>query len=174
MRKDQKSDINTHAFFENSTYLDLLSLKPLSHIHPHWELIWNNKNEKYTPEENSFAGKLNEVLAELDRISPPEDYHKFEDIIIEHVEKEKNGKVLKIKGEWVKNIKDEIQKAEYDSLLEQGSFDDPYEYNLLKAAKGRMKAALERDQNHFDDMEHSHQIVLATIISIILYQRAFT
>ncbi|TYP94868.1 hypothetical protein LX73_0158 [Fodinibius salinus] len=174
MEKESKEKIDAHAFFGESTYLDLLALKPLSHIHPHWELTWDSKNSQYIPEENSFTEELNELLAHLNRINPPDNYHEYEDRVIKKVQKQSNERLFKLKGEWVEFVKNEIIETEYDYLLEQGHLKQYNDFDLLKAATGRIKAAIKREQNHFDDMEHSHQLVLAAILSIILYVRYLT
>lgn len=62
--------------------------------------------------------------------------------------------------------------ADYDSILEQGGFHDIDEANLVAAAAGRVRAALERGQMHWDDMEDSHRRMLAAVLSVILYHRA--
>jgi hypothetical protein len=173
LSRDQKDSIDAHAFLGKSTYLDRLALKPISHICPYWELTWDDEKAQYIPEDGSFAEELNEVLTELNRIIPPDNYHKFEDELIEHVSKQSGNTLFNHEGEWLAYIKGEIKKAEYDHALERGSFHDPYEFNLLKAVAGRIKEALERGQTHFDDMEHYHQLTLAAIITVILYKRSF-
>lgn len=60
---------------------------------------------------------------------------------------------------------------DYASILEQGAFDDVDERNLLLAVSGRVKAALDRGQMHFDDMEESHRKMLADVLAIILFHR---
>ncbi|WP_123014868.1 hypothetical protein [Vibrio zhugei] len=61
--------------------------------------------------------------------------------------------------------------AQYNSILEQGSFDDHKQKALVLSAAGRIKAALDRKQYHLDEMEEKHKMMLCTILSIILYQR---
>lgn len=43
--------------------------------------------------------------------------------------------------------------------------------DLVEATAGRIKAAIDRGQNHFDDMERSHQVILAGVLVAILYHR---
>ena len=43
-------------------------------------------------------------------------------------------------------------------FLEQGGFSDDDQQNLLIAAAGRIKVAIDYNQLHFDDMEKGHQI----------------
>jgi len=60
---------------------------------------------------------------------------------------------------------------DYAFILEQGAFHDVNERNLLLAVSGRVKAALDRGQMHFDDMEVSHRKMLADVIAIFLFHR---
>jgi hypothetical protein len=41
----------------------------------------------------------------------------------------------------------------------------------VQAAAGRIHAAIDRGQLHFDDMEWSHQVILAGVLAAILYHR---
>ncbi|MDL5054218.1 hypothetical protein QQ056_11755 [Oscillatoria laete-virens NRMC-F 0139] len=52
-------------------------------------------------------------------------------------------------------------------MPEQGGFKTDGDSDLVLAAAGRIKAAIDRGQTHFDDMERSHRIVLAGILAII-------
>ena len=56
-------------------------------------------------------------------------------------------------------------------MLEQGGFNDIDEKNLVLSACGRVKAAIDRGQLHFDDMEKFHRKMLADVLAIILYHR---
>lgn len=143
--------------------MDRLALKQLSHIKENWELAWNNEDEKYEPEENSYAEKLNQLIVELGRVDPPKKYHKNEDCLVEYVIANLNWKIRKINGRWV--------GEDYVAILEQGGFNDIDRNNLILAAAGRIKAAIDRNQHHFDEMEQSHQKILADVIAIILYHR---
>jgi len=143
--------------------LDRLALRQLSHIKENWELAWNNEDEKYEPEENSYAEKLNQLIIELGRVDPPKKYHENEDCLVEYVIANLNWKSRKINGRWV--------GEDYAAKLEQGGFNDIDRNNLILAAAGRIKAAIDRNQHHFDDMEQSHQKILADVIAIILYHR---
>ena len=60
---------------------------------------------------------------------------------------------------------------DYIALLEQGSFDDVEQKNLVLAAAGRIHAAMHLNQLHFDDLEQSHQYLLAGVLAAILYHR---
>lgn len=62
--------------------------------------------------------------------------------------------------------------VDYASLLEQGRFGDTDEANLMLAVAGRIHAARIAGQEHFDDMEESHQRMLAAVLSVILYHRS--
>ena len=151
-------------FFAKSDYLDMMVLRPLSHILPNWELTWNNKTNKYVVEKNSYAKKLNHLLLEIERINPPKRYHDNEDFLAEYVKINLKWPVTKKGNKWI--------CGDYSSLLEQGGFGDINEKNLIQAASGRIHAAIRHGQNHFDDMEEGHMKILASVISIILYHRS--
>ncbi len=155
--------IDTKEFFRQSDLLDRLSLRPLSHIKGNWELSWDGDNEKYEPEDDSYAEKVNQLIEELGRVDPPQKYHENEDCLAEYVLDNLNWKIKKVNGRWV--------GQDYAVILEQSGFDDSAEENLVLAASGRIKAAIDRNQHHFDDMELSHQKMLAEVIAIILYHR---
>ncbi len=59
----------------------------------------------------------------------------------------------------------------YTVILEQGGFDDEDQQNLILAAAGRIIAAINYNQLHFDDMEKGHRNMLAEVLAIILYHR---
>ena len=151
-------------FFYNSEDLDMMVLKPLSHIEGNWELTWDNCTKAYAPEEDSFAEQLNKLITEIEQTNPPAKYHDNEDILVEYVRDKLNWQVSKVNGRWVGN--------DYQSMLEQGGFDDTDEKNLILAAAGRMKTAIRFGQIHFDDIEEGHKKIFAAVLSIILYHRS--
>lgn len=150
-------------FFSNSNELDFSVLKPLSHIHLEWELTWDPLKNKYKEEDNSFSKLLNELIFELDQAALQRNYHDNEDVIAKYVMQNLKWNIRKVKTRWT--------GAEYVSIMEQGSFSDSNEKNLILSAVGRIHASIVLKQNHFDDMELSHRRILAKIISIILYHR---
>jgi hypothetical protein len=150
-------------FFADSEYLDHTVLRPLSHIHSNWELVWDRKTGTYFIEENSYAGPLNELLAELDKCSPPSRYHDNEECLAKFVVEHLKWPIRKIGKRWV--------GADYDSILEQGGLYDVDEANLLFAAAGRIQVAKRVGQTHFDEMESSHRRMLGAVLAIILYCR---
>jgi hypothetical protein len=91
-------------------------------------------------------------------------YHDNEDILAEYVIKHLKWQIRKERGRWV--------GEDYDVILEQGAFNDLDQAELLTAATGRIYAAFEFGQKHYDEMERSHRRMLAAILSIILYHRA--
>ena len=115
----------------------------------------NNAPEEYN--NNDF----NQLIEDLGLVEPPEKYHTNEDGLAEYVIANLNWKINKVNGRWI--------GADYALILEQGGFHDIE--NLILAAAGRIKAAMDRNQNHFDDMEEFHQKMLADVIAIILYHR---
>jgi len=151
------------AFFRNSELLDYLVLKPLFHMQPNWELGWDDEKECYVVEEDSFAGLLNCLVNDLAIATPPHRYHDNEDRLAEYVKAELGWEIRKAGNRWI--------GADYGSILEQGGFDDVNQKDLLQAAAGRIQAALDRRQMHFDEMEESHRQMLGAVLSIILYHR---
>lgn len=150
-------------FFANSSYLARDVLRPLSHIMACWELTWDFEREKYLEEEGSYAALLNELLKELEAVSPPARYHDSEDRLAEYVMEHLKWPISKVDSRWV--------GADYESVMEQGAFHDLNEHDLTLAAAGRIRAARVRGQKHFDHMEPSHRRMLAAVLSIILFRR---
>ena len=151
------------SFFKRSELLSYLVTRPLSHINGNWELIWDYENQEYEPEEESFASLLNQLINELNEVEPPARYHENEDCLAKYVISDLNWKIKKINGRWV--------GQDYSVILQQGGFVDINERNLILAASGRIKAAIERKQFNFDDMEQSHRKMLADVLACILYHR---
>lgn len=151
-------------FFDNSRDLDYLVLKPLSHIDLNWELTWDENSKKYI-EESGFSRPLNNLIVEINNMEVPEKYHDNEDVLAQYVVEKLKWPIQKVGNRWV--------GGDYKSILEQGGFSDLNEDNLIKAAAGRIHAAIKFGQTNFDEMEESHKLILATVISIILYHRYF-
>ena len=141
-----------------------MALRPLSHIRHDWELLWDSENDRYLHETDSYAELLNDLIDELGTVSPPAKYHDNEDRLAEYTRDRLGWPIHKQGGRWV--------GADYESILEQGGFDDIDEEDLVLAAAGRIKAAQAHGQNHFDQMEEGHQRMLAAVIAIILYHRS--
>lgn len=152
------------SFFRKSDWLDRMSLRPLSHIRHNWELTWDDANDRYLHESDSYAELLNNLIDELGTVNPPAKYHDNEDRLAEYTRDHLGWPIRKVSGHWV--------GADYQSILEQGGFDDVSEKDLMLAAAGRIKAAQVRGQNHFNEMEEGHQSMLAAVLAIILYHRS--
>jgi hypothetical protein len=152
------------SFFRRSLCFDEYVLRPLSHIRGNWDLLWDFENDCRKVEENSFAGLVNALVDELENTCPPLAYHDTEDRLAEIVLRELKWPIRKVGRRWV--------GAEYASILEQGGFGDIDQKELVLAAAGRIRAARERNQMHFDEMEESHLRMLAAVITVILYHRA--
>ncbi|TGV05835.1 hypothetical protein E4695_15105 [Alcaligenaceae bacterium 429] len=150
-------------FFRNSWLLDELALRQLSHINGNWELTWSDSDDLYEPEDDSFASKVNDLIEELGSLTPPTQYHDNEDRLAEQVQGRPGWDLCKVGTRWI--------GGDYPIILEQGSFNDNAQHNLMLAAAGRIKAAIDRGQMHFDEMEKSHQKILADVLAIILYHR---
>ena len=151
-------------FFANSSAdsLDLMVLKQLEHIYGNWELTWDYTENKYKEEENSFAALLNNLIEELDSVTPPDDYHMHEDILAMYLQDKEKWKIHKAGKYW--------KGGTYKGILEQGGFGADV-HNLVLAAAGRIRTAKKFGQYHFDDMDISHKKILADILAIILYHR---
>ena len=150
-------------FFYKSSFLDMLVLKPLSHIREIWDLSWDGKLKRYLVEDDSFGEEINNLISELEKTVPPKNYHDNEDLLAEYLKERFNWDLKKINKKWT--------GAEYKVILEQGGFGDINEENLVLAASGRIHAAIKFGQNNFDAMENGHMFILANILSIILYHR---
>ncbi len=137
--------------------------RQLSHIRSNWELTWDHSKNIYTPEEDSYAEMINDLVLELSSLNPSNKYHDNEDRLAEYCRERLKWDIKKIGNRWV--------GSDYASILEQGAFDDLDEKNLCLAACGRIKAAIKRGQLEFDDMEDFHRKMLAAVIAIILYHR---
>lgn len=160
-------------FFAWSDWVDHEVLRPLSHIRANWELTWNHDSKHYEPEEDSFADLLNQLVDELDGCDPPARYHDNEDVLGEYVQRKLNWGVRKHGRTWVNADGSRLGVDDYVALLEQGGFDDAGQAGLVKAAAGRIQAAIRRGQTRFDQMERGHQYMLAGVLAVILYHRAF-
>jgi hypothetical protein len=132
------------SFFADSDWLDYFVLRPLSHISMAWELTWDAQHGEDLREQASFAGPLNELVLEIEACQPPLQYHDNEDRLAEYVRAHLKWPLKKVGRRWL--------GANYDSILEQGGFDDVDQGNLILAAAGRIKAARDRGQLHFDKM----------------------
>jgi hypothetical protein len=153
--------IDTRSFFGRSELLDYLVLRPLSHAKANWELVWDG--DQYEPEEDSYAEDINSLIDDLGKLTPPRKYHDNEDRLAEYVKARTNWNVRKVGNRWV--------GSDYDHILEVGGFNDADQRDLMLAAAGRIQAAVERNQLHFDEMEEGHQKILAAVLTIILYHR---
>lgn len=150
-----------HSFFARSSFIDYMVLRPLSHIAPNWEARWDG--DEYAPEHDSFAEDLNAVISQIAQCKRPYKYHDNEDKIVEMLINSLGWPVQKKNGKWI--------GANYAHMLEQGAFRDIGQKNLISAATGRVQAALDFGQNHFDDMEDGHLTMLAALMTIIIYHR---
>lgn len=156
-----------NSFFANSNLLDVEVLRTLSHIRGNWETTWDSEKYEYMEEPDSFSADLNALIAEIDNACPPTRYHDNEDRLAEYVRDKLKWPIHKVGNRWVGLPGSDGYKA----ILEQGGFDDIDERDLLQAAAGRIRAAIERGQLRYDDMEDSHRSILAHVLSSILYHR---
>jgi len=159
---DLKSE-NIKSFFKQSDSLSYLVTRQLSHIKCNWELIWDPEKQEYFPEEDSYAELLNQLINDLNAVNPPSRYHENEDCLADYVISNLKWNIKKVRGRWV--------GQDYAAILEQGGFNDINQENLILAAAGRIKAAINRKQLNFDEMELSHQKILGNVLACILYHR---
>lgn len=150
-------------FFAQSEGLDYWVLRPLSHITLNWETCWDPVARRYEPEPESFAEDLNVVVDLIARCPPPRRYHDHEDVLAERVIRELHWPIQKKGSRWI--------GADYAAILENGAFRDFDQQDLISAASGRVHAAFKHGQGHVDDMEDGHRVMLAALMTIILYQR---
>jgi len=144
-------------------------LRPLSHIRANWELQIDPKTGRYLEEEDSFAVLFNALVDKLTTTQPPFRYHDNEDRLGEYVQKHLNWKIRKSGNSWVNQNGSRLHPSDYLAVLEQGGFYDQGILNLILAASGRIVVAIRRGQMHFDDMERSHQVILAGVLATILF-----
>jgi len=151
------------SFFDDSDLLLELVLLPLEHIRSNWDLYWDDDEYKYVEEEYSFARELNELIFQIASVIPPNNYHMHEDKVAIYFNKNDWANIEKNGRYWT--------GEEYRIILEQGGFDDWEQSDLVLAAAGRVKAAIDRGQNSIEAMENTHCKMLCIILSIILYHR---
>ncbi len=153
------------AFFAQSDLLDYLALRPLAHIRGNWDVTWDPAAGRYEPEEDSFAQHLNVLIEDIATCEPPTSYHEHEDSLAERCRDKMKWPISKVGNRWI-GVKD------YHAILEAGSIPYYDQDELVLSSAGRMKAAMQRGQMHFDDMEKSHRYVLGGVMAIIIYWRA--
>jgi hypothetical protein len=153
-------------FFSWSEIFDHMVTRQLSHIKSNWELTWNEDPKESDDEKDSYAQKINELIMELCEINPPYRYHDHEDRLAEYCRDNLGWNINKEGRMW--------KGSDYASILEQGGFSDQAQKNLCLAVAGRVRAAINHKQIHFDNMESRHQVMLADVMAIILYHRSET
>jgi Methylase-associated X1 len=128
-----------------------------------WETCWNDEARRYQPEPFSFAADLNQVIECMATSPRPPKYHTNEDVLVEGILHELKWPIQKKGNQWT--------GADYASMLEQGGFRDLDQKNLIAAATGRVHAALDYGQLHFDEMHTRHRHMLTALLTIIIYHR---
>ena len=88
------TEIERRKFFAWSDLLDHDVLRPLSHIRRNWEVRWDTGEQKYAPEEVSFAHALNELIDCIATSERPERYHGNEDVVAKYLAAHPNSKNL--------------------------------------------------------------------------------
>lgn len=153
------------AFFAKCQMLDYLALRPLAHMRSNWEITWDASAGRYRVEDDSLAHELNVLIEDIATCEPPASYHEHEDCLAERCRDKMNWPISKVGNRWV-GVQD------YHAILENGAIPYYDQDDLVLASAGRMKAAMQRGQMHFDRMEKSHRYMLGGVMAIILYWRA--
>ena len=156
-------------FFQASDFLEHEVLRPLSHIRGGWELRIDPDTGRYEDEEDTFAWLFNHLIDELSRATPPAKYHDSEDRLAEHVKNSLNWKIKKQGNTWINESGKLLAPSDYLATLAQGGFRFEGGQDLMDAAAGRVAAAIHYGQTHFDDMERGHQVILAGVLTAILW-----
>lgn len=151
-------------FFARSELIDHDVLRPLAHAKGNWEVSWDAHTQRYEHEEDSFAKYLNLLIDDIAETAVSPRYHDNEDVVAGYLASRPGSKIEKKGGRWI--------GGDYGWILEQGGFDDIDQGELLTSAIGRVTAALERGQMTYDEMEQGHRLMLADVLTIILYHRS--
>ena len=163
---------NVMAFFSGSCLLDGEVLRPLSHVRSNWELM-PDIGGLYEIEEDSFAGMLNSLVSEIAATTPPSDYHSYENSVAAYMNLVRDETYTLRKGRWRYAADGRtLSVHELTYMLEQASCDSNDIPDLVLAAAGRVRAALKFEQHHYDEMEGGHRIMLAALLTIILFRRS--
>jgi flagellar hook-basal body complex protein FliE len=156
--------VAVRAFFARSDLIDHDVLRPLAHAKGTWEISWDCQTQRYEHEQDSFAKYLNVLIDDIADTAISAHYHDNEDVVANYLASKPESKIEKKAGRWI--------GASYGWILEQGGFDDIDQGELLTSAIGRVAAALERGQMTYDEMEQGHRLMLADVLTIILYHRS--
>ena len=151
-------------FFARSDLIDHDVLRPLAHVKGNWDVSWDTKTQQYEHEEDSFAKYLNILVDDIAETAIPARYHDNEDVVANYLAKKPGSKIEKKGGRWI--------GEDYGWILEQGGFHDFDQAELLTSAIGRVGAALKHGQIHYDQMDQGHRLMLADVLTIILYHRS--
>jgi len=106
------------------------------------------------------------LIEELSSLEPPLRYHDNEDRLAERTNHLLGWDIKKVGKRWI--------CEDYPVVLQQGSFNGTNQRDLMLAVAGRVMAAMKYGQMHFDEMERTHQKMLADVLAIVLYHRAGT
>ncbi|WP_060477693.1 MULTISPECIES: hypothetical protein [Pseudomonas] len=152
-------NLDVKNFFHLCHSLDELVLRPLSHLDQSWELLRSPTG--YVVEKGHLSEKLIELIDILATTTPPLKYHDNEDRLAEYLIS-KGSKIRKEGRFWI--------GADYEFVLQQASLAHTINHTeLVHAASGRVIAALNYGQRNFDDMEEGHKKMLASILTILIF-----
>ena len=83
-------------FFEWSDLFDYMVTRQLSHIRENWELTWDDVENIYKPEEESYAEIINALVTEISILEPPELYHDNEDCLADYCKQRLGWDIQKV------------------------------------------------------------------------------
>lgn len=140
-------------FFKARDFMEHEVFRPLSHIRGNWELIADQNTGRYMDEDGSFAWLFNHHTDRLAAANSPAKYHDSEDRLGEHVQQGLNWNIREKRGVRVNVKGNTLQPSDYLAILEQGGFKTGSDNDLVEAAAGLVRAAINHGQKHFYGME---------------------
>lgn len=103
-------------------------------------------------------------------MNPPRKYHGNEDKLAEYLCNERGWKIKKVGSLWKRK---DGTKLDYPCLIEQGCCGVASNLDELKTAiAGRIKAAKDHGQLHYDQMESNHRDILSASMAVWLFHTA--
>jgi len=169
------SQNNVIGFFGHSDLLDRMTLRPIMHVAPNWELTPSDDNLLYEEEEDSLAAHLNILIHRIAKTDPPTDYHALENKIASEYEDARNARYYIKNRLWYdRNTDDPIKKDDVGHMMEQASCGSDDVAELVEAAAGRVAIAMHHGISKFDDLDQGHMEMLAIVMMTVLFRRSDT
>lgn len=142
--------------------------RPLSHIAPHWELIWQDKERRYLDEEYSLGSHFNDLIEDISVSPKPKNYHRYMDNHLIY----RSDIVLKNKIWCDVSTDDKIDVEMMGHYISQEAIGDLEAKNLILAAAGRIEVSRKLGFENYDELDDNHMGMLAQILTSILYCRS--